>query len=178
MNARFNLFGISLALLFIFISCTRDINKTESFRDIFDYYRDQEGVTAFSIPPSLIGLILSRSDESENELASMMKDLSVFKMILLEESIENQGIKDNMYNVINGFTLRNGFNDFFIIRSSEENMIIRVKESKEIISEAIIMFLGEEGFTVINLRGNINPENIAKLLNSGVIQDIEALYTR
>ena len=48
--------GLS-AIICLFISCARDINKTESFRDIFDYYRDQEGVMAFSIPPSLIGLI-------------------------------------------------------------------------------------------------------------------------
>jgi len=107
-----------------------------------------------------------------------MKDLSAFKIIILEGNGKNQGMKDEMFHVINDFTLRNGFNDFFVMRNREENIMISVKENKDIISEAIILFTGEEGLTVINLRGNIKPENIAKLIDSGVIHDIEGWYIR
>ncbi len=178
MNIRIAFCSVFFAINCLFISCTRDINKTASFRDIFDHYRDQQGITAFSIPPSLVGLIMSQSDEGDNALTSLMKDLSDFKMILLEETVKNQGMEDEIFHVINDFTLRNGFNDFFIMRNREENIMIRVKENKDMISEAIILFTGEEGLTVINLRGNIKPENIAKLLDSGVIQDIGEWYIR
>ncbi len=83
-----------------------------------------------------------------------------------------------MFQVINDFTIRNGFNDFFVVRSSEENIIIRVMESEDMISEAIIMFSEDNGLTVINLKGNIKPENVAKLIDSEVFQDLEELYSR
>ncbi len=178
MNIKLEFYSVVFAIICLFISCTRDINKTASFRDIFDHYRDQQGITAFSIPPSLVGLIMNQSDEGDNDLATLMKDLSAFKIIILEGNGKNQGMKDEMFHVINDFTLRNGFNDFFVMRNREENIMISVKENKDIISEAIILFTGEEGLTVINLRGNIKPENIAKLIDSGVIHDIEGWYIR
>lgn len=178
MNIRLALYSVIFAIICLFISCTRDINKTASFRDIFDHYRDQQGITAFSIPPSLVGLIMSQSDEGDNDLATLMKDLSAFRIIILEKNEKNQVMEDELFHVINDFTLRNGFNDFFVMRNSEENIMIKVKEDKNMISEAILLFTGEEGLTVINLRGNIKPENIAKLIDSGVIQDIEGWYMR
>lgn len=178
MNVRPDFSGVLCAIICLFISCTPDINKTESFRDIFDYYRDQEGIMAFSIPPSLFGLILGQGEEEEDEIVSLMKDLSAFRIISLKETGIYQNTKDDMFKVINEFTLRNGFNDFFIMRNSEENIIIKVKENKDILSEAIIIFSEEGGLTVINLRGNIKPDNIAKLINSNVFQDIKGLYTK
>jgi len=180
MNVRLDFSGVLCVIICLFISCTTDINKTESFRDIFDYYRDQEGIIAFSIPPSLLGLILGQAeeDEDEDEIISLMKDLSAFRLISLKETGIYQNTKDDMFQVINDFTLRNGFNDFFIMRNSEENIIIKVKENKDILSEAIIIFSEEGGLTVINLRGNIKPDNIGKLINSNVFQDIEGLYTK
>ncbi|KPK79898.1 MAG: hypothetical protein AMS27_17535 [Bacteroides sp. SM23_62_1] len=174
-------FGVTSTVFIILgmiISCTTDINKTESFRDIFDYYRDQENIIAFSVPPSLIGLILEQAEQDENELITLMKDLSSFRIISLKEQDTDQHIKDDMFNVINEFTIRNEFKDFFILRNSEDNIIIRIKENKEIIGEAIIMVTEEEGLTVINLRGKIEPDNITRLMNSSVIQDIEELYSR
>lgn len=166
------------AITCLFISCTRDINKTESFKDIFDYYKNREGVIAFSIPPSLIGLILDQSEKGENEMASLMKDLSAFRIISWKDTGNIQDTSDNMHKVVDDFTIRNDFKDFFVARSSEENILIRVKEDNDILSEAIIMFSEKEGLTVIHLRGNIKPENIANLVNSDIIQEIEGIYLR
>lgn len=178
MHLRLSYISLLSAIICFIMSCARDINKTESFRDIFDHYRDQEGVMAFSIPPSLIGLILEQSEEGDNEVASLMKDLSAFRIMSLVDNKNHQDTTNNMFRVVNDFTIRNGFNDFFIVSSSEENIVIKVKEDKEILSEAIIMFSEKEGLTVIHLRGNIKPENIARLVNSDIIQEIEGIYSR
>jgi len=178
MRFRLNLLYLLCSIICLFISCTTDIHKTESFRDIFDFYRNQEGVMAFSFPPSLIGLILDQGENDDDEMVSLMKDLSAFRIISLKDTGINQNITNDMFQVINDFTIRNGFNDFFVVRSSEENIIIRVMESEDMISEAIIMFSEDNGLTVINLKGNIKPENVAKLIDSEVFQDLEELYSR
>jgi len=108
----------SISLLFVLsigiISCTSNIYKTSSFKDIFDHYRSQSGIVAFSVPPALFSLLLDQADDNSlSDFSSLLKDLSSFRMIVLENENQFETRKDELFDVVNQFTLRNEFNDFF-----------------------------------------------------------------
>ena len=114
------------------ISCTSNIHKTSSFKDIFDHYRSQSGIVAFSVPPALFSLLLDQADDSDlNDLSSLLKDLSAFRMIILENEQQFESRKDEMFDVVNQFTDRNEFNDFFAMRGGQDDLIIKVRDNND-----------------------------------------------
>ena len=126
----------SISLLFILsmgiISCTSNIYKTSSFKDIFDHYRSQSGIVAFSVPPALFSLLLDQADDNSlSDFSSLLKDLSSFRMIVLENENQFETRKDELFDVVNQFTLRNEFNDFFAMRGGQDDLIIKVRDNNE-----------------------------------------------
>jgi len=161
----------------ICFSCTYDLTKTDSFRDIFDHYRSKQGILAFSVPPALFSIILNHAEEGEtselSEFSELLKDLSAFRMIILETDDQFVTRKDELSEVIFSFTQRNGYNDLFRIQSEDDNIAIKILEGKETIKEAILVISSDDSFTVINLRGNIRPDHFRKLAESGIFEDLE-----
>ncbi len=155
------------------ISCTSNIHKTSSFKDIFDYYRSQSGIVAYSVPPALFSLILDQADDNDlTDFSSLLKDLSAFRMIVLENEPQFEARKDELFDVVYQFTVRNEYNDFFAMRGSQEDIIIKVRDNNNTIQEAIIIIGAEDSFTVVNLKGNIRPEYFTRLAESGFLEEI------
>jgi len=168
------------ALLFLSIginSCTQDIHKTSSFKDIFDHYRSQQGVVAFSVPPALVSLVLEHAADSNlNDFNSLLKDLSAFRMIILEERKNFKSRKDELFDVVYQFTIRNEFNDFFVLRGGRDDLVIKVRENNNTIQEAIILIGAEDSFTVVNLKGKISPEYFSRLEESGFMEEFSNFH--
>ena len=154
------------------ISCTSNIHKTSSFKDIFDHYRSQSGIVAFSVPPALFSLLLNQADDNNlNDLSDLLKDLSAFRMIVLEDENQFESKRDELFDVVNQFTVRNEYNDFFVMRGGQEDLVIKVRENNNTIQEAIIIIGAEDSFTVVNLKGAIRPEYFTRLAESGFLEE-------
>jgi len=153
-------------------SCTSNIHETSSFKDIFDHYRSQSGIVAFSVPPALFGLLMDNvSDSSMNDFTSLLKDLSAFRMIVLENENQFDAKKKEIFDVVYQFTVRNEFNDFFTMRGGQDDLIIKVRDKDNTIQEAVILLGAEDSFTVVNLKGNIRPEYFTRLAESGFLEE-------
>ena len=168
-----SIYRISLLLIICMgmISCTSNIHKTSSFKDIFDHYRSQSGIVAFSVPPALFSLLLDQTDDNDlSDFSDLLKDLSAFRMMVLENENQFESRRDELFDVVNQFTIRNEFNDFFTMRGGEDDLIIKVRDNDNIIREAIILIGAEDSFTVVNLKGEIRPEYFTRLAESGVLE--------
>lgn len=168
---------ITLALLGSgILSCTTNLDKTSSFKDVFDYYRSQPGVVAFSLPPALFSLILDQAEDSDlRDISSLLKDLSAFRMIVLENDKQFETKKEELFDVVYQFTVRNAYNDFFTMRGGQNDLIIKVRDSDDIIREAVIIIGAEDSFAVLNLKGDIHPEYFTRLAESGFLEDLKDL---
>ena len=155
--------------------CHSSLEKTSSFKTIFDHYRDKDGVMAIGFPPGLLGLVLDQDDTEQAELKGLMKELSSFSMLVVEEGSVYGDLKKDLSSTVTDFTGRNEFNDLFRVQSGGEDMFIRIQEKDGMIREAVLMINSEANFTVIDLRGNIDIKYFTQLVEGGHLNNLARL---
>ena len=155
--------------------CTPSVEKTSSFKTIFDQYRDRENIMAISFPPGLVGLFLSDNDQGQAELKKLMQELSSFRMLLLEENTMNADLAEELRETVNRFTARNEFQDLFRIQTEDEDIFIRIQEKDGVVKEAILMLGAGDSFYVIDLRGNISIDHFMRLSEEGYLDELTSL---
>jgi hypothetical protein len=176
------LMALMLALVLILGACTPDIDRTKSFKTIFDHYRQKEEMVAISFPPGLVGIFLSDTDPDQAELKKLMQQLSSFRMLSVENSAgsaeaanSSPALVDDLRQVVTGFTSRNGFQDLFSMQSGGQDIFLRILENNGEVREAVLMMTADESFFVINLRGNISMEFFTRLAEGGYLQDLASM---
>ncbi|KPL14783.1 MAG: hypothetical protein AMS23_02900 [Bacteroides sp. SM1_62] len=166
----------SCLLLFFLLSCmsgcSSNLEKTRSFKTIFDHYRNKDGVVAIGFPPGLLSLVLDQDDPEQVELKGLMRELSSFSMLIIEEGSGTGDLKDDLGTVVTDFTTRNEFQDLFRLQSGGDDMFIRIQEKDGMVREAILMMNADENFTVIDLRGNIEIKHFTRLVEGGYLQEL------
>ena len=155
--------------------CMPSLEKTASFKTIFDQYRDSENIMAISFPPGLVGLFLSDSDPGQAELKKLMQELSSFRMLFLEEGTMNDDLAEELRETVNGFTSRNGFQDLLRIQTEDEDIFIRIQEKNGVVKEAILMMSADDNFYVIDLRGDISIDHFMRLSEGGYLDELYSL---
>lgn len=164
-----------LFLLSFLYGCHSSLEKTRSFKAIFDHYRDKDGVAAIGFPPGLLSLVLDQEDPQQVELKGLMKELSSFSMLIVEEGPEAGELKEDISTIVADFTSRNEFQDLFRLQSGGDDMFIRIQEKDGMVREAILMMDSGESFAVIDLRGNIELKYFTRLMEGGYLQELTGL---
>jgi hypothetical protein len=104
-----------------------------------------------------------------------MKELSSFRMLIVEEGSASGELKEDMRTTVTDFTGRNEFQDLFRVQSGGDDMFIRIQENEGMVREAVLMIHAEESFTVIDLRGNIDMKFFTRLVEEGYLNDLTNL---
>ena len=155
--------------------CSANLDKSRSFKTIFDHYRNKEGIVAIGFPPGLLSLVLDQEDPEQSELKNLMKELSSFNMLIIEDGSEAADLKEELSSHVTDFSSRNEFQDLFRLQSGEEDIFIRILEKEGVVREAILMFNAENSFAVIDLRGNIDIQYFTRLVEDGNLQELTEL---
>ena len=166
---------LALYLISLIAGCSANLDKSRSFKTIFDHYRDKEGITAIGFPPGLLSLVLDQGDPDQGELRDLMKELSSFSMLIIEEGSQGINLKGELSSHVTDFTRRNEFQDLFRVQSGGEDLFIRIQEKEGMVREAILMFNADNSFAVIDLRGNIDIKHFTRLVEGGYLQDLTEL---
>ena len=178
MKHKFTILSSSLLMIFLLTfppGCSSNVEKTRSFKTIFDHYRDKDGVGAIGFPPGLLSLVLDQDDPEQGELKGLMKELSSFSMLFVEEGSEAGELKEDLSSVVTDFTRRNEFQDLFRLQSGGDDMFIRIQEKDGMVREAILMIDSDDSFAVIDLRGNIDIKHFTRLVEGGYLNDLSEL---
>jgi len=178
MMHKFTALGSCLFLLILLSclsGCSSNVEKSRSFKTIFDHYRDKDGVGAIGFPPGLLSLVLDQDDPEQGELKGLMKELSSFSMLFVEEGSEAVDMKEELSTVVTDFTGRNEFQDLFRLQSGGDDMFIRILEKDGRVREAILMIDSDDNFAVIDLRGNIDIKHFSRLVEGGYLNDLTEL---
>ncbi|MFC2116900.1 DUF4252 domain-containing protein [Bacteroidota bacterium] len=164
-----------LISIFLAAGCSPSLEKTSSFKTIFDHYRDKDSILAISFPPGLVGLFLSESDPGQAELKKLMQELSSFRMLSTEEGSLEPDLAEELRITVSEFTSRNGFQDRFRMQTADEDIFIRIREKDGVVREAILMLGADDSFFVINLKGNISSDLFTRLVEGGYLDELTSL---
>lgn len=167
-----------LFLIFLLLGlfgCHSSVEKTRSFKTIFDHYRARDGILAIGFPPGLLSLVLNGDDAEQVELKGLMKELSSFSMLVVEDGSTAMDLKEDLSTTVADFTGRNEFQDLFRLQSGGEDMFIRIQEKEGWVREAVLMMDSDDGFVVIDLRGNIDIKYFTRLVEGGYLNKLTEL---
>ncbi len=135
---------LALVVMYTVPACMYDPGGAGSFKSVFDHYRDQDNVEAISFPPGLVSIFLDDSDPEQAELKKLMKELSSFRMLSLNDGSSGPETGDltqveEMKETILEFTSENEFQDLIRIQSDGQDIFIRIREKDGLVKEAILM---------------------------------------
>lgn len=167
--------GLVLIAVLLPAGCKPSLEKTASFKAVFNHYRDREDIVAISFPPGLVGLFLSDNDPGQAELKKLMQELSAFRMLSVKEGSLDADLEEELRSTVNGFTERNEFQDLFRMQTGGEDIFIRIQEKNGMVREAILMLSVAESFFVIDLRGNISLAHFTRLAEGGYLDELTSL---
>jgi hypothetical protein len=163
------------ALFLGLIGCTVKPEEASSFKSIFDHYRQVDGITAISFPPSLIGLFLSEEDTDQAEMKKLMQELSAFRMLVLDSQSGREDLLAELRSNVTRFTSRREYQDLFRMQTADEDIFIRILEKNDIVSNVVLMITADDRFFVMQLKGNIQLKHLTRLVEGGYIEDLTGL---
>ena len=108
-------------------------------------------------------------------LKGLMKELSSFSMLVVEDGSTAMDLKEDLSTTVADFTGRNEFQDLFRLQSGGEDMFIRIQEKEGWVREAVLMMDSDDGFVVIDLRGNIDIKYFTRLVEGGYLNKLTEL---
>ncbi len=162
---------ITLAILLIAqFSCIIDKNKYKE-SDIFEEYEAENGFTILHLPPVLLKIILSISDEPGFDSKELLDKIEVIKFMFFEEkdkSIKIGDLKSSMNQKLNEFNYK------LLTRFAEENndISIYIIENEKIIYEVLVTIISDKEYISLNLVGNLTQDEIMKVYKSINMQNI------
>ncbi len=168
----FLIMAFFFAVVVVIQGCTPGPEKASSFKTLFDHYRERENVLAISFPPGLVGLFLGGEGPDQKELKELFSELSTFRMLSVTEEAHDSALAGELRHAVADFTIRNKFEDLIRVQGEAQDVFIRILEKEGTIKEAVIMVWEKDGFFVIDLRGNIDPNLFTRLADDGQLRSL------
>jgi hypothetical protein len=136
--------------------CSLFTYAQESF---FDKYADMEGVTSVYISKAMLSLMPDMKTEEIyiGELASKLDNIQILNCE--KASVTAQIKKDISY-----ISPKNGYQELIRINDEGEKVHILAKSKNDVIRELLIVCTGNGDCTLVQLKGKVSKEKIAKLL--------------
>lgn len=152
-------------LLLLFASLTLVLpaqkNRIDEF---FSRYEGTEGFTSITINGDLFGLI-AKLDEEDEELRKLANKVTSIRIVSTESDRPRKDV--DFYSELVSDIRKGGYEEMITVKSSDDNVLILVKTSGNIISEVLIVASGEDQ-AVIQIRGKLNQDDLDNLSRSHV----------
>lgn len=132
---------------------------------IYQKYSDEPGVDAVYISPAmfkLIGNLPISYDEQEIDLASIVKSLSGFYLL----SVENSGIADKVAADVNKYVKSNKFELMMEAKSDGDKMTIYTVTEGDYITSLVMVATEPDETSFICLDGRILSSDLDKMIAS------------
>lgn len=141
--------------------CVKNVEKTETSRDIYQRYRDKGVGTYFSVPPGLASVFLDEDQAGNTELKDLLADIKQLSFLIIPNSCD---VKENIYySEIDSKLNTINFEDLAMINSGSEIVKVKISHNDNKIDEMVILVSNYETLFCISFRGEISQKKIANL---------------
>ena len=137
---------LALALLFVcHIGFAQDLNS------LFDEFKKEPNADCISISPFMMAIgKMFMGNDSDAKLARKFKSIRILDLEACSTSINAQRIKD--------------YETLVQVNDEGEKVHILAKSKNDVIRELLIVCTGNGDCTLVQLKGKVSKEKIAKLL--------------
>ena len=153
--------------MFISFASFAQVDAIERF---FKDYQEDENFTVVYVSPKMFQMVSKATDgSSDQELASIVKDLKGLRILTTEIN------PDKVYKEDNKRLNIKEYEELVTVREKDSNVRFVTKETNGIISELLLLVGGKDDFVMMSFVGNIDLAKISKLAKKLDIDGAEHL---
>lgn len=130
-------------------------SQSQSIRYFHEQYDEYDDMTSFNLSGSLAGMMFSE-DSGEEEVSKIFG----FRMLCTDKNrnlIRRKDINELQHGI-----LREGFEEWMVVREDGKEIKFMAKEEGDKITELLLMIDEPEEFALLSFHGEINPCKLAK----------------
>lgn len=132
----------------------------EGFDKLYTKYADSEEVTSINLTQSMIGLASKFIGEDDVDAKKLLESVKGVKLLISESP--NSKLKTDANTLVKS----GSYEELMKIKDGADNIRIMVQESGDIIKDVIVLVDSPDEFVFINLTGNIDPQQVGKVLKT------------
>jgi len=161
-----SVFSLAIAM-FVSFSSFAQVDAIERF---FKDYQEDQNFTVVYVSPKMFQMVSKTTDGgSDQELASIVKDLKGLRILTTEVN------PDKVYKEANKRLNIKEYEELITVRDKDSNVRFVTKETNGLISELLLLVGGKDDFVMMSFVGNIDLNKIAKLAKKLDIDGAEHL---
>ncbi|MBL4709145.1 MAG: DUF4252 domain-containing protein [Flavobacteriales bacterium] len=142
---------------------------------LFDQYSGKEGYTSVHITKYMFEMFAKvATEEEDNEFKEVTSQLTAIKILTLDSETNAKRGQD-FYKEINNSLSEPEYKDLMIVKDGGEEIKFMIKETKDIISELVMIIGGENEGVLISLMGDIDLKTISKISKSMDLKGLKHL---
>lgn len=161
---------LATAILLVMISGL--ISAQSLVSDAFSDYEGNEDYTRVSISKKMFSLLasLDPDDEDEKELIESISKIDGLKIIVADSSANpNAMYKESISRI------PSRFEELMTVDDKDEKIVFMIDEKEGMVSELIMVMKGDDEFVLLDLYGEIDLKEIAKISRQMNIDHLDKL---
>lgn len=161
-----SIFSLVIAILFSFTA----FGQIDAIERFFKDYQEDQNFTVVYVSPKMFQMVSKTTEGgSDQELASIVKDLKGLRILTTEVN------PDKVYKEANRRLNIKEYEELVTVKDKDSNIRFVTKESNGLISELLLLVGGKDDFVMMSFVGNIDLNKIAKLAKKLDIEGAEHL---
>ena len=161
----------SFLIFTAFLFCMSVRAQTNPIDELFDKYSDKEGFTSVYISGKMLGMFARMSGDENSKDNPVPKITSI--RILTEDSLNLN--KVNFYTELSKKIDFSAYEELMVVKEQKEVTKFLVRKTGNIISEFLLISGGNNGNSIISIRGDIDLKQLSKLSQETGIGELEQL---
>lgn len=153
-----------LVLFFVLVLVCINLNGQRSVNKLIDKMKEHKHAYAITLPGWLIrtGINIATEDEHkfENGFQELVHGIKRLRVVHVNEKVEIENSK--MKSIVSQIKEKDGYVDYAMVKEDDNLVHVIVKEDETKIKSLVIIAKSEEGFTILNLKTNIEMEELKK----------------
>ncbi|MEZ5023856.1 MAG: DUF4252 domain-containing protein [Chitinophagales bacterium] len=149
------LMTVVLALMFSLSSFA-----SEGFDKLYSKYSGDSEITSLNLTSSMLKIASKFLDEKDVDSKALLQSIESVKLLISEKGSPKLSADAKLM-------MKSGnYEDLIKINDGDDQVRIMVQESGDLIKDIIVLAEDGNDFVLVNIKGNIDPEQIGKVLNT------------
>jgi hypothetical protein len=146
--------------------------QTNPIDEMFNKYSEKDGFTIVTISGKMFSMF-ANMDEENKDADNVITKLKSIRILSVEDTLLNVNL--NFYTELSKKLDMAVYEDLMLVKEGKDITRFLIKQTRNIISELLIVTGGPGGNSLISIKGDLNLKSISELSESVGIDELKSL---
>ena len=147
-----------IALIALTVMPCLVFSQTKAINKFYNKYKNLESVTDIKLNGWVLKLAATFSDEEEGE--EILKKITQLRVLVMEDG---NLVSKQEYSQLKKDVRKSAFDELFKIKEEGQEIEFMIRESKDAITDVLVLVHGNDEFVLLSLEGNLKFSDLNNL---------------